>query len=263
MTSKPAPHSEIRLPPAYRLIAMDSVGSTNDEAKKLAEEGAEEGTLVWAREQTKGRGRHGRTWASPRGNLYMSLILRPDCALAEAAQLGFVTALAVGEAIGAVAPPMLEVTYKWPNDVLVHGRKVAGLLLESKSTPTADRGGAVEWLVVGIGANVQSHPADARFPATNLIFEGVSPEVDESMLLEAICRHFLALANRWTEDGFAPIRRLWLGHAHGLGEAVEVRLGQETLRGTFREMDESGSLILELPDSRRRTVAAGDVLFVT
>lgn len=248
---------DFRLPPAYRLVALDSVGSSNDEAKSLADAGAEEGTLVWAREQTKGRGRHGRIWKSPRGNLYLSLVLRPECALAEAAQLGFVAALAVGDAIGTVAPPMLEVTYKWPNDVLVHGRKVAGLLLESKTA--AD--GALEWLILGVGVNVQSHPNKARFPATNLIFEGVGPEVDEAVVLDAFARHFLTWVNRWTEDGFEPIRRSWLAHAHGLGEAIEVRLAKETVRGTFHDLDDSGALILESPDVGRRVIAAGDVVF--
>jgi BirA family biotin operon repressor/biotin-[acetyl-CoA-carboxylase] ligase len=249
--------SDINLPPAYRLIAMNSVGSSNDEAKTLADAGAEEGTIVWALEQTKGRGRKGRTWNSPRGNLYMSMVLRPECALAEAAQLGFVAALAVGDAIGAVAPPMLEVTYKWPNDVLVHDRKVAGLLLESKSAV----GGALEWLILGMGVNIQSHPEDSRFPATNLIFEGVGPNVNEKLVLEAIARHFLTWVNRWTEDGFAPIRRTWLSHAHGLGEAIEVQITKETLTGTFRDLDETGALILEMPDSSRRVVTAGDVMF--
>ncbi|MHA1600230.1 MAG: biotin--[acetyl-CoA-carboxylase] ligase [Alphaproteobacteria bacterium] len=257
MNAESAGLPNINLPPAYRLIAMDSVGSSNDEARTLADAGAEEGTLVWVLEQTKGRGRHGRTWDSPRGNLYLSLILRPECALAEAAQLGFVAALAIGDAIGAVAPPMLEVTYKWPNDVLVHGRKVSGLLLESKVTSD----GALEWLILGAGVNVQNHPDDARFPATNLIFESVGPEVNEAVVLEAFARHFLTWVNRWTEDGFEPIRRNWLSHAHGLGEEIEVRLAKETLRGTFRELDETGALILELPDTSRRVITAGDVMF--
>jgi len=247
----------VLLPPAYKLIEMVSVESSNDEAKKLADAGAEEGTLVWALEQTGGRGRQGRAWESPPGNLYMSLVLRPECALAEAAQLGFVAALAVGDAIGAVAPPMLAVTYKWPNDVLVHDRKAAGLLLESKSTA----GGVLEWLILGIGVNILSHPEETRFPATNLIFEGAGPDVNELRLLEAVARHFLTWVNRWTDDGFAPIRRAWLSHAHGLGEEIEIRLAKETLRGTFRDLDESGALILELPDSSRRVVTAGDVLF--
>ena len=248
-----------RLPPAYRLHALDRVGSTNDEAKRLAEAGADEGTLVWAREQTQGRGRRGRAWSSPPGNLYLSLILRPECALAEAAQLGFVAALAVGDAIGSVSPPLLEVTYKWPNDVLANGRKIAGILMESSATPT----GAVNWLVLGLGVNVHSHPEKSRFPATNLTFEGVGPEVDEVLVLEAFCRHFLTWANRWMADGFAPIRRGWLSHAHGLGEAIKVRLAKQNLRGVFRDLDATGALILESPDAGRHAIAAGDVLFAT
>ena len=253
MTAELAP----RLPPAYRLHALDKVGSTNDEAKRLAEAGADEGTLVWAREQTKGRGRRGRVWSSPPGNLYLSLVLRPNCALMEAAQLGFVAALAIGDAIGSVSPPLLEVTYKWPNDVLVNGRKVAGILLESN----ASSAGAVTWLVLGVGVNVHSHPDKSRFPATNLSYEGAGPEVDEVLVLEAFGRHFQTWANRWVADGFAPIRRAWLSHAHGLGEAIEVRLAKNTLRGVFRDLDASGALILETPDAGSRAIAAGDVLF--
>ena len=115
-----------KLPPGYRLLRYDSIGSTNDEAKRLARDGAAEGTLVWALEQTAGRGRRGRAWSSPRGNLYLSLILRPDCPVGSAAQLGFVAALAVGDALRAILPRVERLAYKWPNDVLIDGRKIAG-----------------------------------------------------------------------------------------------------------------------------------------
>ncbi len=246
-----------RLPPAYRLVALDRVGSSNDEAKRLAEGGAEDGTLVWVREQLKGRGRQGRTWASPPGNLYLSLILRPDCAPAEAAQLGFVAALGLGGGVGSVVPPLVEVRYKWPNDVLFNGRKGAGLLLESRMDPS----GGVDWLVLGLGVNVTSFPEDASFPATSLRFEGTPPDLTEVDLLEAFARHFLTWVNRWREDGFAPIRETWLRHAHGLGEAIEVRLPGETLSGGFRDLDDSGALLLELADGRIRPIAAGDVYY--
>lgn len=257
MTSTEPDRAPPRLPPAYRLVALDRVESTNDEAARLAENGAEDGTLVWAREQTMGRGRQGRGWASPPGNLYLSLVLRPDCPLPEAAQLGFVAALGVGEAIGRVGPPLIEVTYKWPNDVLLNGRKGAGLLLESKTTPE----GALEWLILGLGVNVQSYPREADFPATSLCFEGARPDLGPVPLLEAFSRYFLAWVNRWLEDGFAPIRQAWLAHAHGMGEEIEVRLPNETLKGTFRDLDERGALVLELPDAGRREIAAGDVYF--
>jgi BirA family biotin operon repressor/biotin-[acetyl-CoA-carboxylase] ligase len=245
-----------KLPPAYRLVALETVGSTNDEALRLAAEGAEDGTLVWAREQTGGRGRQGRSWSSPPGNLYLSLVLRPDCAPAEAAQLGFVAGLALGEAIGSVAPPLIEVTYKWPNDVLLNGRKGAGILLESRSNPD----GTLECLILGLGVNLRHFPEDTGFPATSLHFEGAT-EVEVVALLEAFGRHFMSWANRWLDDGFGPVRRAWLHHAHGLGEEIEVRLPRETLKGTFKDLDARGVLVLELPDGARREISAGDVYF--
>ena len=115
------------LPDGWTLVALASVGSTNDEAARLADTGVPEGTVVWSREQTGGRGRRGRHWASPPGNLYTSTILRPACAAPRAAELGFVAALAVAD----IVPVGRPVRLKWPNDVLVDGGKIAGILLES------------------------------------------------------------------------------------------------------------------------------------
>ena len=246
-----------RLPPAYRLVALDSVGSTNDEARRLAAEGAEDGTLVWARAQSGGRGRRGRQWQSPRGNLYLSLVLRPQCSLSEAAQLGFVAALGLGDAIGSVAPPLIEVTYKWPNDVLVNGSKAAGILLESQGA----EGAACDWLVLGLGVNVASFPEDAEFAATSLRFEGCPPEVTEVALLEAFGKHFLTWVNRWLEEGFAPIRKGWCNHAQGLGEEIRVRLAREEFSGIFKDLDETGALILGQDGGGERRVTAGEVYF--
>ena len=249
--------SGAKLPPAYRLVELDSVGSTMEEARKRAAEGAEDGTLIWAKEQTKGRGRQGRTWASPRGNLYLSLVLRPDCAPATAAQLSFLAAVALGEAVGAVAPPMVEVTFKWPNDVLFNSRKGAGILLESKSAP----GGGIDYVILGMGVNVQSHPEDAAaaYPATSLRFEGCPPQLTEVQLLEAFGRSFLSRANTWLEEGFEPIRKAWLAHAANLGKDIEVRLPKETLTGNFEALDEQGVLLLRLADGSLKRIAAGDV----
>jgi BirA family biotin operon repressor/biotin-[acetyl-CoA-carboxylase] ligase len=258
MTTGPLAADRPKLPPAYRLVALDSVDSTNEEAMRRAAAGAEDGTLVWARMQTKGRGRQGRAWESPRGNLYASLVLRPECSPAEAAQFSFVAALAVGEAIGSVVPPLLEVTYKWPNDVLLNGRKAAGLLLESRTRPD----GGLDWLVLGVGVNVQSFPEEARFPATSLRFEGTPATVSEVDVLEAFARHFLGWVNRWLDDGFAPVRKAWLDHAHARNEEIEVRLPRETLRGVFCDLDETGALVLDLAGAGTRTIAAGEVYFL-
>ncbi|HMA14943.1 MAG TPA: biotin--[acetyl-CoA-carboxylase] ligase [Kiloniellaceae bacterium] len=255
MTAEAARDRSPRLPPAFRLVALEEIDSTSAEAKRLAVAGAEDGTLVWARRQTAGYGRQGRAWTSEPGNLFVSLIVRPDCGLAEAAQFSFITAVALGEAIGSVAPPLLEVTYKWPNDVLLNGRKGAGILLESKG----DAGGRLEWLVIGVGVNVARFPDDTRLPATSLRYEGCPADVTEVDLLEALARHLLAWVNTWLEDGFRPVRAAWLRHAQGLGESIEVRLPRETLKGVFEDLDDSGTLALRLPDGSLRHVAAGEV----
>src|SRR5437588_611372 len=141
------------LPPAYGLVALDSIGSTNEEAKRLARAGAADKTLVWARTQTAGRGRGGRSWVSPAGNLYLSLILRETCPPARAAELGFAAAVALAAALDRLAPG-LDLAFKWPNDVLLGGRKLAGILIEAESAAAA-----VDWLVLGLGVNVRPAPA--------------------------------------------------------------------------------------------------------
>src|SRR5512146_93191 len=138
------------LPEGFRLHRYKTLGSTNDEAKALARAGAPDGTIVWAGEQTAGRGRRGRVWRSPPGNLYVSVVLRPDATPARAAQLGFVAALGLGDALRRLAGPALNLRYKWPNDVLANGRKLAGILLESE-TSTKVR---VDFVVLGLGVNI-------------------------------------------------------------------------------------------------------------
>ncbi len=240
-----------RPPPLYRLVSLDAVDSTNDEAKRLAEDGAaEEWTLVWARAQTAGRGRHGRSWESPEGNLYCSLLLKPACPPGQAAEIGFVAGLAVYDAIGSLVPPGLEAWCKWPNDILLGDAKVAGVLLESQ---------APGWLVLGTGINVARYPTDAEFPATSLWEQGARGVMAEDML-EAFCRHFLAWYNRWRDEGFAPIRARWLQRARGLDEEISVRLVGETVGGVFAGLDDDGALILEGLDGDRRIVA-GDIFF--
>jgi len=255
MMAKAGRPSELRLPPAYRLVELEETDSTNSEAKRLAGQGAEDGTLVWARRQTAGYGRQGRAWSSAEGNLFVSLIVRPDCSLARAAQFSFITAVALGEAVGSVGPALIEVTYKWPNDVLLNNRKFAGILLESKAGPDQ----SLEWLVVGVGANVSSFPTEARWPATSLHFEGCPPSVAATDLLQAFARHMLNWVNVWLDDGFEPVRQAWLRHAQGLKQEIEVRLPKETLKGNLTDLDETGALILTLADGSRRKIAAGEV----
>jgi BirA family biotin operon repressor/biotin-[acetyl-CoA-carboxylase] ligase len=242
-----------RLPPAYRLIRFDTVGSTNDEAKRLARASAEENTLVWALEQTTGRGRRGHAWASPRGNLYASLILRPGCPASRAAQLGFVAALAVGDTLGSTCKRRKGVSHKWPNDVLVHGRKIAGILLESE----LGEGDIPEFVIVGVGVNLISSPQNTEFPATSIAEQGLWP-ISPTEALEEFARNFHAWVRRWREDGFAPIRTAWLANAMALGEPIRVRLEATVLRGRFLDIDQHGALVLEVAGEIRR-ISAGEI----
>jgi BirA family transcriptional regulator, biotin operon repressor / biotin---[acetyl-CoA-carboxylase] ligase len=241
------------LPAGFCLHRLGAVGSSNDEAKRLARAGAPAGTLVWAAAQTAGRGRRGRGWASPPGNLYLSLVWRPEGEAARAAQLGFVAALGLGEAVAPLVGPAMALRYKWPNDLLLDGRKLAGILLESETSAS----GGVEFVVIGIGVNLLSHPAAAEYPATSLAAEGI-PDVAPVALLAGFARHFARWAERWRRDGFAPVRAAWLRRAMGLGEAVRVRVEGATLCGRFLDLDADGALLVEAAGSRRR-IAAGEV----
>jgi BirA family transcriptional regulator, biotin operon repressor / biotin---[acetyl-CoA-carboxylase] ligase len=240
------------LPSFYRLVAHERIASTSDEAKDRAAEGAPAGTLVWARIQTAGRGRQGRAWISPAGNFYASLILRPAVPIAIAAQLGFVAALAVADACRALAPDA-AIGLKWPNDVLLCKRKLAGLLLESQS-----RGdGTLDWLVVGIGINLATYPVGTEYPATALAATGA--DADAPAMLEAFATAFLVWYERWREGaGFATIRAEWLARAHGLNQPIRVRLPGETREGVFGGLDSDGALLLDTGTGRQR-IAAGEV----
>ncbi len=234
------------LPDGWTLVERDSVGSTNDEAGLLAEAGAPEGTFVWAREQTGGRGRRGRRWASPVGNLYCSTVLRPECSAQRAAELGFVAALAVAD----VVQDGRAVRVKWPNDVLVDGGKVAGILPES----SIGQDGHVEHVVLGIGINVAFAPdlPEMRYTAAML---GGTVEAAIEGLTAGLARWL----SEWRREGFAVIRAAWLERAGPLGLEVDVKLGEELVRGAFAGMDREGALLLETPAGPRRIVS-GELL---
>src|SRR5947208_13967674 len=196
------------LPGGFLLHRYDTVGSTNDEARQLARAGAPGGTLVWAAAQSAGRGRRGHLWQSPPGNLYLSLVLRPEGPAARAPQLGFVAALALGEALDQLAGPHLQLRFKWPNDVLINGGKLAGILLESEMAAA----GGLDFVIIGIGVNLVSAPRDLEYPATSLADQDVSGITPVS-LLEALAAHFIVSVERWRNEGFAPVRAAWLRRA--------------------------------------------------
>jgi len=250
------------LPGVYNLIALDHIGSTNDEAKRLAAEGEDvcpDGTLIWAKSQNAARGRRGRTWESLDGNLFMSLVLRPDVPAMEATQLGYVGALAVYDTIGELCPPGYEAHCKWPNDVLLNGKKFCGILLEASS----DTKGILEWLVMGVGINVTQHPVDVDYASTSFHGEGATSITREETLV-SFARNFLLWTRCWMDDGFGTVRDNWLWRAKGLNEEINVRLENQTLSGIFAGIDETGALLLRQDlgnSSDTRVITVGDVFF--
>lgn len=241
-------------PPAVRHVALETVASTNDEAFRLAREGASGITLVTAVSQGAGRGRLGRAWASPPGNYYGSFLVTPSQADARLSDIAFVAALAAAETCRAVLPADRRIEIKWPNDILVEGAKVCGILTETEAAA-----GRLRHVVSGIGINVASHPADAPYAVTALS-RHTSVEVDA--VREHLSQRFARWYGIWLADGFAPVRAAWTTVAIGAGWPIQVRLGTEVLEGGFGGIDIDGALLLDAAAGRRRIVA-GDVMLRT
>lgn len=227
-----------------------SVTSTMDVARKVAGEGAEEGTVIVADEQTVGRARLGRTWINPPGVLAVSIILRPE--MSQLIRLSMIASLATSRCIEKATG--LKTAIKWPNDVLVNGKKISGILLES-----ALRGQSVDWAVVGIGINVNFDPK--TYPeiadiATSLCVE-LGKEVSQLSilihLLEEIERLYLAL-----REG-VPVYQEWRSKLETLGKVVNVKTGTDIERGLAESVDEDGALMLRRSDGTATRILAGEV----
>lgn len=246
-----------RLPKGFTLHHVDCLGSTNDEAFKIASEGAPSGTVVMAERQQSGRGRLGRHWLSPPGNFYASIVLRPDCSLAASTGLSLLTGVALGDTLVELGPRGLDLALKWPNDVLIGGAKVAGILLEN----AGGDGGRPDFVVVGTGVNIRSFPTDnMTYTATSLDEAGFNP-LSPLDLLSAYAHRLDIWLDRWTRDGFAVVREAWRDRAFRLGKPVRLRLVREEIDGVFVDLTEGGALVIEQADGRRREVAAGDVVY--
>ena len=245
--------------PSAPVLWFDELDSTNAEARRRADAGETGPLWIAARRQTEGRGRRGRVWESPEGNLYATLLTTTDKPPSEAAQLSFVVALAVAE----VCDGWLihsrnddeRATLKWPNDVLIGGRKVAGILVESGRRLNGDL-----WLAVGVGLNLSQAPVAPERPATRLAdhFRGEAPPTLEAAL-QSLAGAFGGWQLLWDRGGFEPIRMSWIERAHGLGQPCTARLGSETVDGVADGLELDGALRLRLQDGSVRRIHAGDV----
>jgi BirA family biotin operon repressor/biotin-[acetyl-CoA-carboxylase] ligase len=257
----------------YRLKSFESAGSTNAEALAAARVGDPGDCWFVTARQTEGRGRRGRAWVMPAGNLAASLLILVPNNPAVAATLGFAAGLALDEAIRAVAPDLVlrigldafastdaavhrdRLRLKWPNDVLLDGGKLAGILLEAE--PVADGRLAV---VIGIGVNVVAAPDGLPYPVSSLSTLGLG--IHAPGLFKALSDSWASVARVWDDGrGFDSIRRLWLERAAGLGETVSVRVGEEICSGVFETIDADGRLVIRSPQGLVRTIAAGEVHF--
>jgi BirA family biotin operon repressor/biotin-[acetyl-CoA-carboxylase] ligase len=215
----------------------------------LAASGLEEGVWLRAERQTGGRGRMGRSWVSPSGNLYASTLIRIRPNDPPAATLALVAAVALEETVSAYAPGVALL--KWPNDVLIQGDKLSGILLER----------AGDAVVIGIGVNLAHHPTDTDRPATSLAAHNVAIAPED--FIETLAEAFARWVDCWRGQGVDTIRRRWVAHAHPTGTPLNVRLPDgAAIDGLFDGLDPDGALILRLADGTRRVIHAGDVFLL-
>jgi BirA family biotin operon repressor/biotin-[acetyl-CoA-carboxylase] ligase len=252
----------------YRLEAHDVVGSTNALALDHARAGDPGRLWVVSKKQESGRGRRGRAWATPEGNLAATLLLVVENELKQAATLGFVAGLALADALEAAVPDKRiaigldgasqdrnRFELKWPNDVLASGAKLAGILLESTQL-----GGGRFAIAVGIGVNVAAYPQDLPYPTTSL--KALGAACDAETLFLALSDAWSANARLWNEGrGLAAIRERWLGRAAGLGGEVAVRIDGNVVRGIFETIDEDCRFVVRDRSGAVLAITAGDVHF--
>ncbi len=240
---------------------FEETTSTNDEARRLAEEGAFHGETVVAERQTAGRGRRGRSWFSPPGrSIYLSVVLRPDVPPARAPELNLVAAVAVARTLRDAFG--LPAGIKWPNDVNARGRKIAGILTELET-----RGTAIDFVVLGMGVNVNQgsddFPPELRETATSIRIE-LGTSVDRPLLTAALLSRFEGLYDAWVREGFAPIRTALEALSVTLGRRVEVHLGEgeaaQILAGEAVAIDETGALVVRDDRGTPHRIVAGDVV---
>jgi BirA family transcriptional regulator, biotin operon repressor / biotin---[acetyl-CoA-carboxylase] ligase len=243
----------------HTIRTVAETGSTNADMAELARSGAAEGLWLRAERQTGGKGRQGRAWASPEGNLYVSTLVRVRPGEPAPATLALVAAVALEETVSTFLFPGEErhsglrrgtPVLKWPNDILIDGAKLSGILLERS-------GDAV---VIGFGVNLAHHPIDLDRPATSLAAHGSAP--DPGVFAETLAESFGRWLSRW-RDGIAPVRDRWMARAHPPGTALTARLADgSAIEGLFEGLDGQGALILRLADGGRHVIHAGDVFLL-
>ncbi len=236
----------------WRLEVHDTLPSTSEVCRARAVEGEAAGLAVMARRQEAGRGSFGRAWASPEGNLYISVLLRPVGRLNEGGLWSLLVAVALADAVAEVVPDPAALRLKWPNDLLLNGAKTAGILLDSAANPD----GSFASLVIGIGLNIATKPDLPDRPTARLADVVAPPEP------EAMAARLLGSLGRWigiqAAEGFGPVRAAWLARGPEVGTVMRLRYGTTDVDGSFAGLAEDGSILLDIA-GKRRAFAAGEV----
>lgn len=243
----------------YNTLIYDQIDSTNDEAKRIAIHNSQHETLIWSYIQTKGRGRKDNVWNSGPNDLTFSILLYPKCTPKQSIDLVFLSGICMLQAIEEHVKEGLHLELKWPNDILLNGKKICGILLETSLK--ASNPEEINWLVVGIGVNNVSHPQlDKQITATNLLSEGYNILPDQ--LLSTFMQNFHYHINNWYSNGFLEYRKIWLKHAYRLGHQVSIRQADTTVvQGKFVDLDSEGMLVIEEKNGKLHHITSGEIHF--
>lgn len=245
----------------YTILIFDSIDSTNLEAKRLIQTGIQGKYVIVANEQTVGRGKNNSFWYSPKGNLYYSLLLQYNKDLKEISQVSLVAGLACREAICSFLQKFeASVKVKWPNDVLLNGKKVGGILAESLSYFPDNKGSPANYIIIGIGLNLEKSPKYLSYLATSLKEEKIN-YISSHEVLSRFMVHFHSYYTLWGMAGFASLKKEWMKNAHNIGKTIQCNMGEYKISGVFREVDDHGRLIIELETGEVHTMSSADVFF--
>ena len=249
-----------KLPSGYRLLRSETIDSTNAEARRRAKAGEPGPLWIWSVRQSQGRGRGGREWISRPGNLFASLLIGVNAPPRIAGQLALLAGIIAYDTIAKLIAyeGRSELLLKWPNDILLSGEKLAGVLLENVGSPIENR----SIVVIGTGINLASHPEDLPQPAISLAAYGM--EVSPAEALEVLAATTHDWLGRWGEGScFPTIRRAWLDRAGPAGRPLRVKIDGEDTEGVYGGLDADGALRLLTADGAEHCIAAGDVFFLS
>ncbi len=238
----------------WRIETYETLESTQDTLREGLKQNPEEGFVIQAIQQTRGRGRQGRLWFSPPGNLYLSTLLKPEGDLSLVGQLSLVSCLSVCKALEEIYGLDRNFILKWPNDILLHGKKCSGILLQTET----GRNGEVEAVILGIGINILSAPVEVGIALEDAT--GIS--VPLASIRDAVLQSLAQNYSVWRQEGFAPFRGQWLEKTVPAQTAMSVGHGKSLKSGMFQDIDPKGGLVLKTTDGKNLTVTSGEVLFM-